>query len=183
MPTTEIVHHALRSGIHAFDTSPYYGPAEELLGAALNTAYVQQNIPRETYYILTKVGRIAASSFDYSAKWVRYSVGRSLQRLHTKYLDVVYCHDVEFVSPDEVLEAVKELRRIRDEEDSIRYVGISGYPLDVLCSLAERILRETGEPIDMVMSYSHYTLQNTRLLTQALPRLKEAGVDVVPKGS
>lgn len=183
MPTTDIVHHALKSGIHAFDTSPYYGPAEELLGAALNTSFVIDNYPRQSYFLLTKVGRIAASSFDYSAKWVKHSVNRSLQRLHTDYLDVVYCHDVEFVSPDEVLVAVKELRRIRDQEGTIKYVGISGYPLDVLCDLADRIKHETGEPIDLVMSYAHYTVQNTRLLTEALPRLKEARVDVVPNAS
>jgi len=32
LPTTEIVHKALSLGVRAFDTSPYYGPAEELLG-------------------------------------------------------------------------------------------------------------------------------------------------------
>lgn len=183
LPTTELVHRALASGVSAFDTSPYYGPAEELLGRALATDYVRANHPRESYRILTKVGREHASSFDYSPEWVRVSIKRSLQRLHTEYLDLVYCHDVEFVSPAEVLQAVRELRRIRDEEGTIRYVGISGYPIDVLCELAEMVLRETGEPLDAVMSYAHFTLQNTSLLTRALPRLLEAGVDVVPNAS
>ncbi|KAL4962528.1 D-arabinose 1-dehydrogenase (NAD(P)(+)) ARA2 [Aspergillus stella-maris] len=183
LPTTELVHRAFASGIRAFDTSPYYGPAEDLLGRALATDFVQQNFPRNTYHLLTKVGRIAGSSFDYSPKWVRKSIARSLRRLHTEYLDVVYCHDVEFVSPAEVLNAVRELRRIRDEEGTIRYVGISGYPVHVLCDLAELILRETGEPLDAVMSYANFTLQNTRLLTQGLPRLVAAGVDVIPNAS
>ncbi|KAL5332430.1 Aldo/keto reductase family-domain-containing protein [Aspergillus crustosus] len=183
LPTTELVHRAFASGIRAFDTSPYYGPAEELLGRALATDFVRSNYPRDSYYILTKVGRIAGSSFDYSAKWVRKSVARSLRRLHTDYLDAVYCHDVEFVSPEEVLEAVRELRRIRDRDGSIRYVGISGYPVDVLCDLAELVLRETGEPLDVVMSYANFTLQNTRLLTEGLPRLVAAGVDVIPNAS
>lgn len=183
LPTTELVHRALASGICAFDTSPYYGPAEELLGRALATDYVRANHPRESYRILTKVGREYAASFDYSPEWVRLSIKRSLQRLHTEYLDVVYCHDVEFVSPAEVLQAVRELRRIRDEEGTIRYVGISGYPIDVLCELADIVLRETGESLDAVMSYAHFTLQNTSLLTRALPRLLEAGVNVVPNAS
>jgi len=114
---------------------------------------------------------------------VRKSVARSLQRLHTEYLDVVYCHDVEFVLPEEVLGAVRELRRLRDEEGSVRYVGICGYPLGVLCDLAEMILRETGEPIDVVQSYAHYTLQNTALGGQSLQRFKDAGVSVVPNAS
>ncbi|KAL2843895.1 Aldo/keto reductase family-domain-containing protein [Aspergillus pseudoustus] len=183
LPTTELVHRAFANGVRAFDTSPYYGPAEELLGRALATDFVQSQYPRDSYYLLTKVGRIAGSSFDYSSRWVRKSVSRSLRRLHTEYLDVVYCHDVEFVSPGEVLEAVRELRRIRDTEGTIRYVGISGYPVDVLCDLAELVLRETGEPLDVVMSYANFTLQNTRLLTQGLPRLIAAGVDVIPNAS
>ncbi|OJJ58101.1 hypothetical protein ASPSYDRAFT_46097 [Aspergillus sydowii CBS 593.65] len=183
LPTTELVHRAFASGVRAFDTSPYYGPAEELLGRALATDFVQSNFPRHSYHLLTKVGRIAGSSFDYSPAWVRKSIARSLRRLHTEYLDVVYCHDVEFVSPQEVLEAVRELRRIRDIQGTIRYVGISGYPVDVLCDLAELVLRETGEPLDVVMSYANFTLQNTRLLTQGLPRLVAAGVDVIPNAS
>jgi aryl-alcohol dehydrogenase-like predicted oxidoreductase len=180
---TEIIQRALVHGVRAFDTSPYYGPAEEILGTALSTEFVRKRYPREQYYILTKVGRILADSFDYSPAWVRYSVKRSCRRLRTDYLDVVYCHDVEFVSPEEVLGAVKELRRIRDEEGTIKYVGISGYPVTVLSSLAEMILRETGEPLDAVMSYANFTLQNTRLLSEAVPRLIAAGVDVVPNAS
>jgi aryl-alcohol dehydrogenase-like predicted oxidoreductase len=183
LPTTAIVHHALRAGLRAFDTSPYYGPAEELLGHALSTPFVRNNHPRHTYQLLTKVGRIASSTFDYSPSWIRKSIRRSLHRLHTTYLDLVYCHDVEFVSANEVLTAVRELRRIRDESSTIKYVGISGYPIPVLCSLSEMILRETGEPLDAVMSYANFTLQNTRLLSEGLPRLLAAGVDVVPNAS
>lgn len=183
LDTTGLVQQALEYGVRAFDTSPYYGPSEEILGAALDTPFVKQNVPREQLCLVTKVGRIAGDEFDYSKEWVRQSVARSLQRLKTGYLDLVYCHDVEFVSEEEVLEAVRELRRIRDEEGSIRYVGISGYPLPVLCSLAHRVLRETGEPLDAVMSYANFTLQNELLAKEGIHELKAAGVDVVPNAS
>jgi D-arabinose 1-dehydrogenase len=183
LDTKGLVEQALSHGVRAFDTSPYYGPAEELLGAALSTSFVRKHFPREDYSILTKVGRISGDTFDYSAGWVRKSVARSLERLNTSYLDVVYCHDVEFVTGDEVMEAVCELRRIRNEDGTIKYIGISGYPLEVLCSLAERILSETGEPLDAVMSYANFTLQNTTLATKGIARLKAAGVDVVPNAS
>ena len=183
LPTTAIVHKSLSLGVRAFDTSPYYGPSEELLGQALDTPFVHENFPRHDYFLLTKVGRIASSEFDYSANWVRQSVQRSLQRLRTSYLDVVYCHDVEFVSAAEVLTAVVELRKIRDETGVIKYVGISGYPVTTLCELAEMVLEKTGEPLDAVMSYANFTLQNTRLSSIALPRLKRAGVEVVPNAS
>lgn len=221
MPYRSIVSRALDLGINAFDTSPYYGPSEVLLGDALhhvtlpNSANAEippaangsttQKHARDSYMILTKAGRIAGDSFDYSPSWIRYSVLRSLKRLHTPYLDLVYCHDVEFVTPAEVLAAVKELRRLRDEDGVIRYVGISGYPVDVLCDLAEMIKRETGEGVDAVMSYCHCTVQNQRLVegftddeatpvsamnenadTKTLPplvRFKRAGVSTVLNAS
>jgi D-arabinose 1-dehydrogenase len=183
LPTNAIVQRAFELGVRAFDTSPYYGPSEELLGKALSTPHVLANYPRSSYHLVTKVGRIADAEFDYSPEWVRYSIKRSLQRLHTDYLDVVYCHDVEFVSREEVLEAVKELRKIRDTEGTIKYVGISGYPVPLLCDLAELVLKETGEPLDCVMSYANYTLQNTTLKSVGLERLKAAGVSSVPNAS
>lgn len=217
MPYQSIVSRALELGIKAFDTSPYYGPSETLLGDALhhltspNEANTQipdsteQKYSRDRYMILTKAGRITGNCFDYSPEWIRYSVLRSLKRLHTPYLDLVYCHDVEFVSPAEVLAAVKELRRLRDEDGLVRYVGISGYPVDVLCDLAEMIYRETGEGVDAVMSYCHCTLQDHRLVQgfldgepepepepaagghpEALPplvRFKKAGVSAVLNAS
>jgi len=179
----QVVKSALEHGVRAFDTSPYYGPAEEILGAALSTDYCKSHFPREKYYILTKVGRIAANEFDYSASWVRQSVKRSCQRLKTDYLDVVYCHDIEFVSPEEVLTAVREMRRIRDEEGTIKHVGICGYPVHVLCDLAEKILQQTGEPIDIVQSYANFTLQNTKLLSEGLRRLANANVQIVTNAS
>ncbi|KAF7528235.1 hypothetical protein G7054_g10207 [Neopestalotiopsis clavispora] len=182
LPALSIVSRTLELGINAFDTSPYYGPSETILGEALAHPSNTSKYPRESYFLVTKAGRIAGDEFDYSAAWVRYSVCRSLERLHTPYLDLVYMHDVEFVSPDEVLEAVQELRRLRDA-GIIRYVGISGYPVGILCDLAEMILEKTGEPLDAVLSYSHFTIQNTTLGTSAVQRFTKAGVDVVLNAS
>ncbi|KAF4870968.1 D-arabinose 1-dehydrogenase [Colletotrichum siamense] len=179
MPSVEIVSRALSLGITAFDTSPYYGPSESILGAALRTL----SPPRESYFLVTKAGRIAPAEFDYSPSWIRASVLRSLERLNTSYLDLVYTHDAEFVSPDQVVAAVRELRRLRDE-GLVRYVGICGYPVPVLCELAEKILRETGEPVDAVQSFSHFCVQNNTLGSDAiLARFKDAGVNVVTNAS
>lgn len=94
-----------RYGIRAFDTSPYYDNSEIVLGTALKA--LENEFPRDTYRLLTKVGRYgpspgtdpSATDFDYSPSTIRRSVHRSLQRLHTHYLDVVYLHDIEFVAP------------------------------------------------------------------------------------
>ncbi|KAG6026785.1 hypothetical protein E4U41_001169 [Claviceps citrina] len=181
MPYTDIVRRALEHDIVAFDTSPYYGPSEVLLGDALRTLTPSQT--RDGYFLITKAGRISSNEFDYSPAWIRYSVCRSLERLSTQYLDLVYTHDVEFVTPAEVLEAVRELRRMRDE-GFIRHVGISGYPIEVLVSLAEMILEQTGEPLDAVMSYSHFCIQNSQLgRADILERLRQAGVECVLNAS
>jgi hypothetical protein len=45
------------------------------------------------------------------------------------------------------------------------------------------ILRETGEPLDIVQSYANFTLQNTRLLSEGFQRMVDAGVDVVTNAS
>ncbi|KAL3300792.1 L-galactose dehydrogenase [Colletotrichum asianum] len=195
MPYRQIVSRALELGVNGFDTSPYYGPSEVLLGDALAAHTAATNIPRESYVLVTKAGRIAGNEFDYSPAYVRYSVLRSLNRLNTSYLDLVYMHDVEFVSPSEVLAAVQTLRQLRDE-GKIRFVGISGFPVHVLCSLAEMILAETGEPLDAILSYGHFTIQNPTLGydevvagadhtndQSPLRRFRNAGVQVVLNAS
>lgn len=83
-----MIHKAIRSGINYIDTAPYYGQgrAEEVLGMAL------KNLPREAYYIATKVGRYEkdlVSRFDFSAKRTRESVEKSLKLLGIKYVDVI----------------------------------------------------------------------------------------------
>ena len=90
-----------RYGIRAFDSAPYYGDSEIVLGTALKA--LELEFPRSSYQLITTVGRYrdggaSSSSFDYSPSTLRTSVRRSLRRLHTQYLDVVYLHDVEFVA-------------------------------------------------------------------------------------
>lgn len=206
MPYRNIVARAVDLGIAGFDTSPYYGPSEILLGTALNALMNPTptpsnphppQVPRSDLVLITKAGRIKGDEFDYSPAYIRYSVLRSLKRLHTTYLDLVYMHDVEFVSPAEVIGAVRELRRLRDE-GLVRFVGISGFPVGVLCELAEMIRAETGEPLDAVLSYGHFTVQNRQLglpwvegegvdedarKMSPLGRFKAAGVDVVLNAS
>ncbi|TDZ37085.1 D-arabinose 1-dehydrogenase [Colletotrichum trifolii] len=195
MPYRQIVSRALELGVNGFDTSPYYGPSEVLLGDALAAHTAATNMPRSSYVLVTKAGRIAGNEFDYSPAYVRHSVQRSLKRLGTTYLDLVYMHDVEFVPPAEVLAAVLALRRLRDE-GKIRFVGISGFPVRVLCDLAELVLAETGEPLDAVLSYGHFTIQNPVLgLAEVvggaghsddaspLRRFRRAGVQVVLNAS
>ncbi|KAG6378391.1 Aldo/keto reductase family-domain-containing protein [Boletus reticuloceps] len=87
-----------RYDIRAFDTAPFYGPSEIVLGNALKA--LKNEFPRSSYQLFTKCGRFGDTrdTFDYTPRGVRASVERSLARLHTTYLDTVYLHDVEFIA-------------------------------------------------------------------------------------
>ncbi|KAH7343848.1 NADP-dependent oxidoreductase domain-containing protein [Rhizoctonia solani] len=203
---------ALRYGIRAFDTSAYYGTSEIVLGAILRA--LADEFPRESYKIATKCGRYgdSAGDFDYSRDTIRRSVQRSLQRLGTNYLDVVFLHDTEFVCPpvwptdptgnptkiiedqalaaawgigeglegrvhgpgdQKIIDAFDELKKMKDE-GIIRGIGLTGYPLPVLLRLG-RLVAAKGNPADIIMSYSHFNLQNHAFEVFA-PLLLQTGV-------
>jgi len=84
---------------------------------------------------------------------------KSLKRLQLDQVDMFTLHDVEFAnSMDQIInEALPELQRIK-KEGKARYIGISGYPLDVLLAVARKF------KVDFILTYSHYSLQNERLV-------------------
>jgi len=206
-----VVRLALRYGISAFDTSPYYGSSEVALGQIL--AALEPEYPRSSYKLMTKCGRYGfhKSEFDYSPETIRASISRSLERLHTEYLDVAYLHDVEFVAspvyPEErsgnpqdaltsssgawgldevarqrihgagdqiILDALAELFKLK-REGKVKAVGITGYSLPVLLRLATLATAQPSlEPVDIILTFCHLTLQNSSLRTY-LPLLKEWG--------
>ena len=174
-----LVQRAYELGIRAFDTSPYYGDSEILLGEALSKLF-RSGVKREELYIMTKCGRNGVWDFDYSPESIRRSVERSCERLGVTSLDVVYMHDAEFVKADQVCSAASMLFKLKDE-GTIGYVGMSGYPLEVLDSLAKRITQEQ-RPLDIILSYSHYNIQNTTLIPQ-IRRFKETGIKAVSSAS
>src|SRR3984893_6181551 len=84
---------ALDLGMNFIDTSPFYGRgmSECLLGVAL------RGVPRDQYLLGTKLGRYDACHFDFSARRVVESVDISLHRMGVAHLDIMLCHDIEFV--------------------------------------------------------------------------------------
>ncbi|KAK8220843.1 Aldo/keto reductase family-domain-containing protein [Phyllosticta capitalensis] len=179
LPARTIIERAFERGVRAIDTSPYYGPSEIILGDALSQPAITTKYPRSSYLLFSKAGRIAANEFNYSPAWIRKSVERSLERLHTPYLDVVFAHDVEFVSEDEAVAAVGELFRLADEGRA-RFVGISGYPIPRLVSVARRVRETYGRSLDAVQVWGQLTLQNTKLLENDwLKQLKDAGINCI----
>ncbi|HJP73756.1 MAG TPA: aldo/keto reductase [Pseudonocardiaceae bacterium] len=150
---TAAVHTALELGITFFDVSPYYGAtrAERVLGTAL------RGVDRSSYVLATKVGRYGQNDFDFSARRAERSVHESLDRLGTDHLDLVQCHDIEFGDLDQVADETVPALRALQASGLVGAVGVTGYPLPALTYVAERV------PVDTVLSYGQYTLQDRRL--------------------
>ena len=162
------VHVALDAGMNFIDTSPFYGRgmSEVMLGIAL------RDIPRDRYLLGTKLGRYDAAHFDFSAKRVVESVDVSLHRMGVEHLDIVLCHDIEFVEMQQIVdETIPALRKIQ-QQGKVRFIGMSGYPMKIF----KFILNQTD--LDVVLSYNHYTLQNT-MFGDLVPYLKEKNVGIM----
>ncbi|HVX13715.1 MAG TPA: aldo/keto reductase [Pirellulales bacterium] len=162
------VHVALDLGMNFIDTSPYYGRglSECLLGVAL------RGVPRDRYYLGTKLGRYAPQHFDFSARRVAESVDVSLERMGVDYFDIMLCHDIEFVELSQIVEETLPALRKLQQQGKVRFIGVSGYPLKIFRYVLDRA------PLDVVLSYNHYTLQNT-MLADFVPYLQQKGVGVM----
>lgn len=169
------LHEAIRSvrvaldlGMNFIDTSPFYGRgmSECLLGVAL------RDVPRDRYYLGSKLGRYDRAHFDFSARRVVESVDVSLHRMGVEYLDIMLCHDIEFVEMSQIVkETLPALRKIQ-QQGKVRFVGISGYPMNIFRYVLDRA------NLDVVLSYNHYTLQNT-MLADLVPYLREKEVGIM----
>lgn len=163
---------ALDHGLTFIDTSPFYGRgmSEILLGIAL------RGVPRESYKICSKIGRYDLTHFDFSAKRVAESVDVTLHRLGTDHLDLILCHDIEFVPMQQIVdETIPALKKIQ-EQGKVRFIGFSGYPQKIFRFICDQV------EVDCVLSYNQYTLQNTRLADETIPYLKEKNIGVLNAG-
>jgi len=163
---------ALDCGLNLIDTSPFYGRgmSEVLLGVAL------KNVPRDTYLLCTKLGRYDLPHFDFSARRVAESVDVSLHRLGTDHLDIVLCHDIEFVPMQQIVdETLPALRKIQ-QSGKVRCIGFSGYPQKIFRFICDQT------SVDCVLNYNQYTLQNTRFADETIPYLKAKGIGVMNAG-
>jgi aryl-alcohol dehydrogenase-like predicted oxidoreductase len=164
----QAVHAALDLGMNFIDTSPFYGRgmSEVLLGVAL------REVPRDRYLLGTKLGRYDRDHFDFSARRVVESVDVSLHRLGVDHLDICLCHDIEFVDMAQIVQETLPALRKLQRQGKVRFVGISGYPMQIFRYVLDRT------DLDVVLSYNHYTLQNT-MLADLVPYLKGKGVGVM----
>lgn len=119
----KLLNGVLDLGIHYIDTAPAYGSSEERIGQAISHR-------RREFVLSTKVGEFfegGISRYDFSADAVRNSVEKSLRRLRTNVLDLVFIHsnrdDVRVVEQTDVVPTLVSLR----DAGLIRGIGLSGY--------------------------------------------------------
>src|ERR1043165_1209183 len=137
---------ALDCGLNFIDTSPFYGRgmSEVLLGVAL------RDVPRDSYILGTKLGRYDLAHFDFSAKRVAESVDVSLHRRGVQHLDIILCHDIEFVDMRQIVEETLPALRKIQQQGKVRFVGISGYPMKIFRYVLDHA------PLAVVLSYNQY---------------------------
>ena len=117
-----LLNQVLDLGIDLVDTAPAYGSSEARIGRHLASR-------RDEFILSTKVGETfedGVGRFDFSAEGVRASIERSLDRLATDRLDLVFVHsngdDLGIIEKTAVLDTLVELR----ERGDLRFIGFSG---------------------------------------------------------
>lgn len=178
-------------GIRYFDTAPHYGLglSEQRVGDLLRT------IPRESYVLSTKVGRLLEPnpggvpaegegfvvpatlrrSWDFTRDGVLRSIEESLTRLGLDRLDIVHLHDPDDHWEQASTEAVPALVELR-EQGVINAVGVGMNQSGMLTEFVRRT------DVDLVMCANRYTLLEQPAARDLLPLAAERGIAVVVAG-
>ena len=167
---SETVHAAADAGINLIDTSAYYGlgKSEEILGEVLTPDL------RKKFFICTKAGRLDRAKFDFTPTGMRACLEGSLKRLKTDHVDILLAHDIDFADDFErVFTDTADVLHQLKKEGTCRFIGMSGYPLELLKRAVERC------QLDVIISYCHFHLQDQSLLTDLLPTCERWGVGVL----
>jgi aryl-alcohol dehydrogenase-like predicted oxidoreductase len=109
-------------GVNLIDTAPAYGLSEERIGRAIAHR-------RSEFILSTKAGETfedGRSAYDFSGPAIRASAARSLQRLKTDVLDLLFIHsdgnDLAILNETDAVDAMITLR----DAGLARAVGFSG---------------------------------------------------------
>ncbi len=110
-----LIHFCLDQDVTLIDSAPLYGAGEAERKVGLGVA----GVPRESYMISTKVGRIIqpdrSLTFEYSRDAVMRSIESSRERLGIDYFDIVHIHDPDDHFQQALDEAFPTLAELRDQ--------------------------------------------------------------------
>jgi len=134
--SVELIECALGQGVNFFDTAPLYGAgvSELRLGLAL------RGVPRDSYILQTKVGRLVqpdgSVSFDYSRDGVLRSIDESLTRLKLDRIDNLLIHDPDFNFGPAIYEAYPTLAELRTQ-GVVKMIGAGMNQFEMLHDFAD----------------------------------------------
>ena len=174
----ETLRAAFGSPVNFLDTAASYGDgeAEKRIGEVMREL---GGVP-PGYVVATKADR-DLSTGDFSGEQMRRSVERSLRLLGMDKLPLVYLHDPEHASYEDIMApggAVEILVGLK-EEGVIEHLGVAGGPVDLMIRYVETGIFEA------VITHNRYTLIN-RTAEPLLERAVELSVPLLnaaPYGS
>lgn len=166
-----MVHAALDAGVTWFDTADVYGGehgnSEEILAGALSGR-------RDEVVVATKLGRQSrplVHGRGSSRSHIRWSLQRSLKRLRTDYVDLMWIHEFDPLTPlEETLRTLDDLVG----DGAIRYLGVSNFAafqLAMACAAGDR--RDYARPIASQFRYNPLAREAE---TEMLPACRALGV-------
>lgn len=164
-----LVHTAIENGIDFIDTAYLYGPgrSEELIGEV-----VKESGKRDGLVIATKIAPIFADDqmlVDNSPQFLREEVEKSLKRLQTDYIDLMYLHYPDENTPkDEAVGALKELV----DEGKIRAIGLSNFSIEQI--------KEANKDGYVDVFQGEYNLLNRAAEKDYFPYLLEQQISFIP---
>jgi predicted aldo/keto reductase-like oxidoreductase len=134
---------AIDRGVNYIDTARIYGNAEEILGHVIPKQ-------RDKLFVVTKVS-------THTAEQAEKSLGESMRRLKTDYLDLVHIHSIGGKNIDRVLAKDGALNFLlkQKEKGKIRFIGISGHNRP-----ANFVRMIKTDQIDVVMCVINYADRN-----------------------
>jgi len=165
----------LDAGGNFIDTADVYsgGRCEEMLGA-----FMADRASRDKLVIATKSGFSAGDGVHLGgngAKHVRTALEGSLRRLRTDYVDMLWVHVWDSVTPaEELLETMSNLIR----SGKARYWGISNTPAWYVAQVAT-LATARGQPAPIALQY-FYSLVNRDIEDEFVPLAAEFGMAIQP---
>ncbi len=113
-----LIGRALDAGFNVIDTAECYGQSEERIGQALGAQ-------RQNCYLFTKCGHVSTFNLpEWSPQLLEQSIERSLRRLRTDYLDLVFLHSCSLKHLQQG-EVITNLQRAQ-QAGKVRFIGYSG---------------------------------------------------------
>lgn len=125
-----LIHHCLEIGMSTFDHADIYGDYTN--EAAFGKAFSESGISRSSVQLISKCGisRVCElrdykiHHYNYTNQYIIDSVSKSLENLHTDYLDTLLLHRPSpLMDPLEIAEAISHLKK----SGMVKSFGVSNF--------------------------------------------------------